>query len=263
KSVEWLVLDEADKLLDLGFLEQLDEILSSCSNSKLHCSLFSATISEKVQELARTILRDPVSVFVGKRNTPTETIMQELKYCGREDGKLLAIRQLFNTGLEPPVLIFVQSVDRAKQLFHELVYDNINVDAIHSERTQAQRDSVIRKFRSGDIWVLIATDVLGRGMDFKGVNVVINYDFPTSTANYIHRIGRTGRAGRAGKAITFFTNEDFTNLRSIVNIIKESGGEVPEWLLKFKRPNAKKRKQLEKKPVDREDISIIPNKRKK
>jgi ATP-dependent RNA helicase DDX52/ROK1 len=92
-------------------------------------------------------------------------------------------------GIKPPVLIFVQSIDRAKDLFNELVYDNINVDVLHADRTQAQRDSVVKNFRLGRIWVLIATDLVARGLDFKGVNLVINYDFPTSVASYIHRIG--------------------------------------------------------------------------
>ena len=131
---------------------------------------------QKVMELSQTILRDPISLFIGGRNVATETIQQELKYVGREDGKLLAVRQLFQEGIKPPIVIFVQSVDRARELFHELVYDNINVDVIHSERTQKQRDQIIAKFRTGEIWVLIATDVLGRGIDFKGINVVVNYD---------------------------------------------------------------------------------------
>uniref|UniRef100_UPI001EAF3551 probable ATP-dependent RNA helicase DDX52 n=1 Tax=Oncorhynchus gorbuscha TaxID=8017 RepID=UPI001EAF3551 len=93
------------------------------------------------------------------------------------------------------MLVFVQSIDRARELFHELVYEGINVDIIHADRTQQQRDNVISSFRSGDIWVLICTALLARGIDFKGVNLVLNYDFPTSAVEYIHRIGRTGRAG--------------------------------------------------------------------
>ena len=110
-----------------------------------------------------------------------------------------------NGEIKPPTIIFVQSKDRATELFHELVYDNINVEVIHSERTQSQRDKIIECFRTGKIWVLIATDIMARGMDFYNVNLVINYDFPQSNASYIHRIGRTGRAGLKGTAITFYT----------------------------------------------------------
>merc|ERR1712083_1102998 len=107
-------------------------------------------------------------------------------------------------GMQPPVLVFVQTKERAQDLFKELLYDGIHVDVIHADRSQLQRENTVRAFRSGGIWVLICTEVLGRGMDFKGVNLVINYDFPPSAVSYIHRIGRTGRAGRSGKAITFF-----------------------------------------------------------
>ena len=115
-----------------------------------------------------------------------------------------------------------KSIDRAKELFHELVYDGINVDVIHSERTQHQRDSIIENFRLGKIWVLIATELMARGIDFKGVNMVINYDFPQSVASYIHRIGRTGRAGRRGEAITYFTKEDGVYLKRYFYLIQYS-----------------------------------------
>jgi len=123
------------------------------------------------------------------------------------------MRQMIQSGLKPPVLIFVQSVERAKELFHELVYDGINVDVIHSERTKAQRDNIVNNFRIGKIWVLITTELMARGMDFKGVKLVINYDFPQSVQSYIHRIGRTGRAGRDGEAVTFFSRDDVTYLK--------------------------------------------------
>jgi len=136
------------------------------------------------------------------------------------------MRQLISEGLSPPVLVFLQSKDRAKQLFHELVYDGINVDVIHAERTQEQRNDIIKRFRTGDIWVLICTDLMARGIDFKCVNMVINYDFPQTAVSYIHRIGRTGRAGRQGRAVTFFTEADMEQLRAIANVMKLSGCEV-------------------------------------
>ncbi|KAJ3027323.1 RNA-dependent ATPase rok1 [Rhizophlyctis rosea] len=204
-SVRHLVLDEADKLLELGFLEQIDEILAACTSPKLQKALFSATIPSGVEQLAKTFMADPIRVVIGQKNAATETINQKLLYVGQESGKLIAIRQLIQTGLKPPVLIFVQSIERAKELFHELVYDGINVDVIHSERTKSQRDNIISSFRAGKTWVLIATELMARGIDFKGVNLVINYDFPQSVQSYIHRIGRTGRAGRGGEAVTYFT----------------------------------------------------------
>ena len=130
-----------------SFLSQVDEILSSCSSNTnaLQRALFSATIGPFVQELAGSFLHDPISVTVGKENAGAPTISQRLVFVGREDGKLLAMRQLVQEGLKPPVLIFLQSKERAKELFKELVYDGINVDVIHAERTQQQRELVIIK----------------------------------------------------------------------------------------------------------------------
>ena len=129
-------------------------------------------------------------------------------------------------GIDPPVLIFVQSKDRAQELYHELAYDGLNIDVLHSDRPVQQRELIINKFRLREIWVLICTDLVARGLDFKGVNLVINYDFPQvfmsslllidqSGISYIHRIGRTGRAGKEGHAITYFTEDDYVQYSSL------------------------------------------------
>ncbi|PKY37747.1 P-loop containing nucleoside triphosphate hydrolase protein [Rhizophagus irregularis] len=245
KNVRHLILDEADKLLELGFLEQTDEIFAACSNVKLQKALFSATFPSSVETLANDFMKDPIRVVIGLKNAATETIKQKLLYVGQEEGKLIAVRQLIQEGFKPPVLIFVQSIERAKELFHELIYDGINVDVIHSERTKAQRDSIILNLKQGKIWVLIATELMARGMDFKGVNLVINYDFPQSVQSYIHRIGRTGRAGRSGEAVTYYTKDDAPYLKSVVNVMKESGCEVPDWMLQLKNPSRESKKRLQ------------------
>ena len=181
-------------------------------------ALFSATMQPAIEDLVNSVLRQPVKVVVkgaashartvpaaphasrahcahraplrssvaafvpqvvvGERNAAADTVEQRLVFCGREDGKLVALRQIVREGIRPPVLIFVQSVERAVELFHELVYDGINVDVLHAERSQAQREATVTKFRQGRVWVLIATELVARGMDFKGVSLVINYDFP-------------------------------------------------------------------------------------
>lgn len=196
------------------------------------------------------------------RNAATDTIKQELLFTGTEAGKRIALRQLIQKGLKPPVLIFVQSIDRAKELFHELVFDGINVEVIHSDRTKAQRDKIIDSFRVGKIWVLIATDLMARGLDFKGVNLVINYDFPQTVASYIHRIGRTGRAGRTGEAVTYYTQDDFPYMKSVVNVMKESGCDVPDWMLNMKNPTQKLKKEL-KRGIKRPRISKVSDKNNK
>ncbi|XP_002748362.1 putative ATP-dependent RNA helicase DDX52 isoform X3 [Callithrix jacchus] len=236
-SVEWLVVDESDKLFEdgkTGFRDQLASIFLACTSHKVRRAMFSATFAYDVEQWCKLNLDNVISVSIGARNSAVETVEQELLFVGSETGKLLAMRELVKKGFNPPVLVFVQSIERAKELFHELIYEGINVDVIHAERTQQQRDNTVHSFRAGKIWVLICTALLARGIDFKGVNLVINYDFPTSSVEYIHRIGRTGRAGNKGKAITFFTEDDKPLLRS------------------------KQKKKMIKKPLERESISTTP-----
>ncbi|KAI9293257.1 P-loop containing nucleoside triphosphate hydrolase protein [Neoconidiobolus thromboides FSU 785] len=250
-----LVFDEADKLFEMNFIEQIDEIIAACTSPELRKAMFSATIPAGVEKLATTIMHDAVRIVVGNKDGATEIIDQKLVYCGQENGKLIALRRLIKEGIEPPALIFVQSVERAKQLYKELAYDNIHLDVIHAEKTQSQRDTIISRFRKGEIWVLICTDLMGRGLDFKGVNLVINYDFPQTIQSYVHRIGRTGRAGRTGKAVTYFTDIDAEYLRSVANVMKSSGCEVPEWMLQLKKASKNDRIKMKHVALKRDDIS--------
>ncbi|KAJ3200668.1 RNA-dependent ATPase rok1 [Entophlyctis luteolus] len=253
-----ILLDEADKLLEIGFLGQMDSVFAACTSPHLQRSLFSATMPSGIEALAKTFMIDPIRVIVGTINSATSSIKQTLKFVGDENGKLIEIRQMAQSGgLKPPALIFVQSIERAKELFNELVYDGINVDVIHSEKSKAQRDAAIQSFRIGKTWILISTDLMSRGIDFKGVSMVINYDFPQSVQSYIHRIGRTGRAGREGSAVTFFTKEDSEYLKIVVNVMKDSGCDVPEWMLNLKNPNKKERKKLRKQALERGTISTM------
>lgn len=229
------------------FLQQIDSILSALPASAAR-ALFSATLGPSVRHLSESILRDPIDVRTGLHagsggdsaaSGVSNTIKQELKFVGREEGKLLAIRQLVAEGLTPPVLIFLQSQERAQALFGELLYDGINVDVLHAGRSAAQREAAVRKFRRGETWVLICTDLVARGADFKGVNLVINYDLPAEGVTYVHRIGRTGRAGREGRAVTFFTEADFDGVRTIANVMRLSGCEIPEWMLTMRKRGRK------------------------
>ncbi|XP_022145743.1 DEAD-box ATP-dependent RNA helicase 57 [Momordica charantia] len=252
--VEYLVLDESDKLFELGLLKQIDSIVKACSNPSIIRSLFSATLPDFVEDLARSVMHDAVRVIVGRKNTASETVKQKLVFAGSEEGKLLALRQSFSESLNPPVLIFVQSKERAKELYGELAFENIRVNVIHSDLSQIERENAVDDFRAGKSWVLIATDVIARGMDFKGVNCVINYDFPDSAAAYIHRIGRSGRAGRSGEAITFYTEDDIPFLRNIANVMAASGCEVPSWISRLRKKRWKKhrpkRDSISTKPKD-------------
>jgi len=244
-KVEMLVVDEADKLFEAGergFREQLGAIYTACSGGEqVVKAMFSATLGPEVETWARLNLDNMVKVRIGAANSATETVEQSLTYCGTEAGKIEAWRSLVQGGLTPPTLVFVQTKERAQELFKELLYDGVHVDVIHSDRSEQQRENTIRAFRGGGVWVLICTELLGRGIDFKGVSLVVNYDFPPSAVSYIHRIGRTGRAGRRGKAVTFFTEADRPLLRSIATVMANSGCPVPEYMMGLKTSRDKKR----------------------
>lgn len=258
-NVEMLVFDEADRLFDLGFIEQVDEILGFCTNPNLVKTYFSATIPLSLEHTLKTqtsLLKiDSVQVSIGVRNAGPDTIEQKLIFVGSEEGKLLALKERIRIeGLKPPVLIFVQSIDRAKQLYKELLFtltsttgmssssnetgasDPLDycVDYIHGKRSDKKNHEVIQNFRTGKTWALICTDVMARGLDFKNISCVINYDFPTSVPNYIHRIGRTGRAGQKGEALTFFTYADIPLLKNIADVLKNSGCPVPDYMSEIK-----------------------------
>ena len=253
-----LIIDEDESLMTQNrssFLAQVDEILAECSNTDVQRALFSATIGPLVQELATGFLRRAVNITVGVENAGAATIEQKLVFVTNEEGKLLAMRQLVQEGLHPPVLVFLQSKERAKALFKELLFDGLNVDAIHADRTEQQREAAIANFRRGETWVLICTDLMARGVDFKGVRLVINYDLPQTAVSYIHRIGRTGRAGRKGRAVTFFTENDIPRLRSIANVMKLSGCEVPDWMLSIKSMSTKQKRDLRRSAPERRDIT--------
>ncbi|EJU04701.1 P-loop containing nucleoside triphosphate hydrolase protein [Dacryopinax primogenitus] len=254
-NIRHLILDEADRLLEEGFLKQIEAILAACSYPEIQKAVFSATLPAAVEAIANTFLRRPIRVIVGVKDSATDTIHQELLFCGSEIGKLQALRNLVVEGIQPPVLIFVQSIERAQELFHELLYDGLNVDVVHSERTKAQREDAVRRFRKGEVWVLIATELMARGMDFKGVNLVVNYDFPQTVQSYIHRIGRTGRAGRQGKAVTYFTKEDAPYVKSVANVLKASGQDVPQYMLDLPKPSKLKKRELKRHPIERKDIA--------
>ena len=242
------IFDEADKLLDLGMSSQIDEIIAACikerENRSFQICFFSATLPPKIVELASSAMVEPIRVSVGPSITAAcPNITQKLVFTGNEEGKIISFKQLVMNGeLAPPALVFVNSKERANQLCAELLMRGILADSIHAGRSKAERDRTVQAFREGKIWVLVATDVLARGLDFKAVEMVINFDLPSSAVEYIHRIGRTGRANRSGTAITFFTISDKQNLRKIANVIRNSGQSVPEWVFKIPRRVGSSRK---------------------
>lgn len=162
-------------LFELGFLEQTDEIIAACTHTQLHKAMFSATVPSGVEELAKSVMgSDMIRVIIGGSDSANRTISQDLTFTGTEDGKLVALKNLIKSGgLTPPALIFVQSVERAQELNRELVAYNLKSESMHAERSKDDRDKIVQRFAEGKIWVLVCTDVMSRGIDFRGVELVI------------------------------------------------------------------------------------------
>lgn len=240
-GVRLLVLDEADKLLELDFVAEADAAVAACTHPEVVRGFFSATLPDAAEALARSVLAAPLRITVGVRGASATTVRQELKYVGDEKGKLLALRSLLaGGGALTPALVFASSQERAQTLWEACRYEPWRAGVLHAGRTRAQREEVVEQFRAGKVWTLILTDVGSRGLDFKGVASVIQYDAPDSAQAYVHRVGRTGRAGRKGACWTFFTDDDKGALRGVAGIMAASGCEVPEWTLKLAKPTRSK-----------------------
>ncbi|KAL5268982.1 hypothetical protein ACHWQZ_G002715 [Mnemiopsis leidyi] len=257
-KLQFCILDEADRLFDSQFKDDVTQILEFIDLVKVTVGLFSATLANGIDEWCFSNLDNFVQVYIGTVNGANSNIRQSLKFVGTEESKLYTLKILIQGGFQPPMLVFTQTKDRAKQVFEELKLINSKADVIHSELSQLKREEVMDNFRSGKTWILICTDLMGRGIDFKNVNCVVNFDLPQTKVDYIHRIGRSGRAGKEGKAITFFTEQDKERLPSIINVLKNSGCELPGWLTNMKGIARRDYKKATKKPVKRNDISTVP-----
>ncbi|KAG8863412.1 RNA-dependent ATPase rok1 [Serendipita sp. 405] len=248
-NVRFLVLDEADRLLDTEFASQLEEIVALCTHFGCQKSVFSATLPAKAEKTVLDMMNDPIRVVVGTKDTPLPNIHQSFVYAGQPESKLPTLLQYLTSpaGYTPPIIVFVSTQSRVTSLLSELLLAGVkNAEGLHAGMTANERKQCMTRMLEGSIWVLITTDVLARGMDFGGVRGVINFDWPGNVQSYVHRIGRTGRAGREGIAITYFTNDDAPYLKSIVNVLLQSGQSVPEWMLKLQKPSKKKRRLMGK-----------------
>lgn len=245
-NLKYLILDEGDKLLSKNFLEQITVIVKELSSNACKC-LFSATISPYVEELSQYFLNKTVHVSIGKNNAASSMSNHKLVFVGSEEGKLLEVKKMALLGFDIPAIIFTHSIQRANNLFRDLVYENINVGLLHADRTKTQREKTIKSFKEGKIWVLITSELISRGIDFKNVNLVINYDFPQSIESYLHRAGRTGRGGKQGNVITFFTKDDYPFVKSIAAAIKASGATCMEWISNIPKLTKSKKRKLRSK----------------
>jgi ATP-dependent RNA helicase RhlE len=217
-QVRHLVLDEADQMLDMGFIHALRKIAPKLGTPR-QTMLFSATMPKQMEELSRAYLTDPRRVEVSPPGKAADKITQSVHFLEKPE-KPRKLREILSQDPNALTLVFARTKHGAEKLMKGLRADGFNAASIHGNKSQGQRDRAIKGFRDGDITVLVATDVAARGIDIPGVAYVINYDLPEVPDNYVHRIGRTARAGREGEAISFCASDEADLLAQIQRLMK-------------------------------------------
>ncbi|MEX3017382.1 DEAD/DEAH box helicase [Gymnodinialimonas hymeniacidonis] len=236
-TVRHLVLDEADQMLDLGFIHALRKIAPALGTPR-QTMLFSATMPKQMEELSQSYLNNPKRVQVSPPGKAADKITQSVRFMSKPE-KGDALREILRNDPEALVLVFGRTKHGCEKLMKGLVADGFNAASIHGNKSQGQRDRAIKAFREGSVKILVATDVAARGIDIPDVAYVINYELPDTPDNYVHRIGRTARAGREGEAIALVSAEEVDLLKDIEKLMKISipvaYGERPE-AVKVEKP---------------------------
>jgi len=230
--VEFFVLDEVDRMLDMGFQRDVQKIVDLLPRRR-HSLFFSATLAAPIVKLAHEILVNPATVTIEPEVTTAEKVEQQVCFVAKEDKKALLLHKLARQRQGELTMVFSRTKHGANKLAKQISDAGFQAEAIHGNRSQAQRDRTLDKFRAGKLPVLVATDVAARGVDVKAVTLVVNFDLPNEPEAYVHRIGRTGRAGATGHAVSFCCPDEREYLRDIEKLIRQ---EIPvdksqEWHL--------------------------------
>ena len=223
-KVSYFILDEADRMLDMGFYEDIMQIVKDLPKAR-QTIMFSATMPAKIQQLAKTILNNPAEIKLAV-SRPADKIIQAAYVC-YENQKLGIIRSLFTDEVPERVIIFASSKIKVKEVTKALKMMKLNVGEMHSDLEQAQREVVMHEFKAGRINILVATDIVARGIDIDDIRLVINFDVPHDSEDYVHRIGRTARANNDGVALTFISEKEQSNFKSIENFLEKEIYKIP------------------------------------
>lgn len=218
-NVKWLVLDEADEMLNMGFKDELDTILSETPDTK-QTLLFSATMPREVSRIAREYMKDAKEIKVGEKNAGAKNVEHKYYMVNARD-KYSALKRIADSNPKIYAIVFCRTRRDTKEVADKLIQDGYNADALHGDLSQAQRDVVMQRFRVGNLQMLIATDVAARGLDVKELTHVINYSLPDDTEVYVHRSGRTGRAGHKGLSLTIAHSREMGKIRSLEKMVQK------------------------------------------
>ncbi|MGQ0696751.1 MAG: DEAD/DEAH box helicase [Panacagrimonas sp.] len=253
-GIEILVLDEADRMLDMGFIRDIRKVLAVIPKKRQNL-LFSATFNPEMRTFAQTLLHDPVSVDVAPRNTPIELVAQRV-HPVEKSRKTALVAHLVKSGDWQQVLIFTRTKHGANRLADQLARDGIHTAAIHGNKSQGARTKALADFKAGSVRVLVATDIAARGIDIDQLPHVINYELPNVPEDYVHRIGRTGRAGCEGEAISLVSGDEREYLRDIQKLLKR---EIPSSVVvgfePGSQPGAAELAVRAKQPPDRPELA--------